>query len=253
MKDPFENITGQRQIVCFDLGGTLVEESAPQLHPIPEHIIAQIGLDDKTLSNCLLSVMDLLMKENARKAEDQIPAQKIIEDWLEKSPFNMTVKMLENAAWHMLGANATTYLKPLPFAETLLRKLKDTGTTIVALSNTALPLSILEKIMDVHQLNSYFDAIILSSECGFRKPSPKVFEKMEHSIGYTPEDIMLFIGNNIEADIAPAISRGYMTGYISQTNDNYEEANFKPTFFAKTLKALYQQICNERTPGRMPQ
>lgn len=55
-----------------------MEESAPKLHPLPESIIAQIGLDEKTLFNCLLSIIDSLMKENARQSEDQIPAPVMI-------------------------------------------------------------------------------------------------------------------------------------------------------------------------------
>ena len=40
MKHPLDNITKVRYIVGIDLGGTLVNQTAPELLPIPEHIIA---------------------------------------------------------------------------------------------------------------------------------------------------------------------------------------------------------------------
>lgn len=239
------NFTKGRYFVGFDLGGTLVDESAPQLHPLPIDFISQIGIDEKTLSQFLLYSIDQLMIENQRIADEQMPAHQILEKAITKFKFNVPIELLETAAWHLLGGATTNYLKPLPNAIEILKDLKENGATIVALSNTAMPLAVLSNIFKVHSINEFFHSVILSSECGWRKPCEKAFEQMEHSIGYTTEDYMIFIGNNYEADILPAINRGYETVYIGNNNLALN-SNPKPSIIVERIEELINLMPHKR-------
>lgn len=228
-------------IVGFDLGGTLINEEAPKFHALPEDFIQKTGFNPDQITKLLYFTIDRLMKENERQAEDQIPAKTILETALKELKIQAPVAILEEAAWYLLGGKSTTYLQPLPHAVELLQELKDLGATIVALSNTAIPLSILNRIFKTHKIDAYFKTIVLSSECGWRKPSLKAFEQLEKFISFSADDKMIFIGNSYEADISPALKRGYQTVLIS---DNYNDSDFaqKRTLIVKNLQELYEKV-----------
>lgn len=248
MTRPSSNGHERRFIVGFDLGGTLVAEAFPNLHPIPESFASQSGVDQATLTKGLFEVIGSLMQENNRRSSDQVPAREIIERWVARSLAAISADTLERAAWHLLGGDSSTYLTPLPHAVALLRALTGAGATMIALSNTALPVSIVEQIFAVHGIDGYFSAVVLSSECGWRKPSPRAFEALERSIGLTDNDAMVFVGNSFAADVAPAIERGYMAAYINRPEDPADDpATLEPTpsLSATTLPELEIQLLDQ--------
>lgn len=172
--------------------GTILDETAPKLQSIPKEFVSETGISEQNFSQFLLYSIDQLMKENFRIADDQIPAQKILKKAIAKFNVDLPIETLEEAAFHLLGGSSTDYLKPIPHAVSLLKELKDTGAIIIALSNTAIPLSVLKFILEIHNLNQYFYSIILSSECGWRKPCPRAFEQMENAVAFSSDDFMIF-------------------------------------------------------------
>ncbi|MEA5504691.1 HAD family hydrolase [Halotia wernerae UHCC 0503] len=240
------NFTEGRYIVGFDLGGTLLEEGFPKLHTIPKEISSNAGIEEEVLSQLLLYSMDQLINENQRISDEQIPAKIILEEAINYFKINISIELLEEAAWHLLGENTTSYLKPLPNAHKLLEELKQNGAILIALSNTAIPSSILDRILEVHNMRRYFSYITLSSECGWRKPHIKAFEQMESSINLTFQDSMTFIGNDYEADILPAIQKGYKTVYIGNNNlalNSYP----KPDIYVENIEKLIGIMSHDKS------
>ncbi|BDS11587.1 HAD family hydrolase [Aureispira anguillae] len=231
------NFTEGRYIVVFDLGGTLVDEAMPELKALPKALIEKTGMDEKSLTQLLYYGIDQLMKENFRLSDDQIPASTILQNTLDHFKLNISLEILEEVAWQLFGGAETTYLTPLEGARELLKDLKESGGEIIALSNTAIPKSLLNKVFETHQLGGYFDEIILSSECGWRKPSSNVFKQLEETINLTPKDFVLFVGNSYEADMLPAINRGYKTVYIGNNNLALNSIPM-PTFSVDSLDKL---------------
>ena len=81
---------------------------------------------------------------------------------------------------------------------------------------TALTLNILNRIFEVHKIKDYFDDIILSSECGFRKPYASIFDFLESKEDIKKEDFTILLGNDLNADIVPAKQRGYKTVFLTE-------------------------------------
>lgn len=80
----------------------------------------------------------------------------------------------------------------------LIRSLKKDYKTGL-LSNSAT--EYLGKIIDLHDLESLFDALIVSAEVGLVKPDPRIFEHALDQLGVSPEEAIFIDDNfrNVEA------------------------------------------------------
>jgi putative hydrolase of the HAD superfamily len=63
-------------------------------------------------------------------------------------------------------------------------------------------------LLDQLGLTRYFEAIIISCEVGFTKPSPVIFEHAAKKLGLAPRYI-LHVGDSLESDVAGAKSAGF--------------------------------------------
>ncbi len=59
-----------------------------------------------------------------------------------------------------------------------------------------------------------FDAIIISSEIGWEKPSPEIFAAAEKQLN-TPANRILHVGDSLEHDLKPAIAAGWQCVLLS--------------------------------------
>jgi len=62
-------------------------------------------------------------------------------------------------------------------------------------------------------LNQHFDIIVTPDDCGARKPDPKIFLYTLDKLNVAPENALM-IGDNLEADIAPAQALGIRVFHI---------------------------------------
>ena len=67
-------------------------------------------------------------------------------------------------------------------------------------------------------LEPYFDAIVLSGECGVHKPDRKVFDHATSQLG-VPNEACIFVGDNPDADIVGAINAGMEAVWIDVWGD----------------------------------
>jgi putative hydrolase of the HAD superfamily len=96
----------------------------------------------------------------------------------------------------------------------VLQKLKDEGYKLGLISNT-LPNT--RKILTMHNLEKYFDTIILSPEVGLFKPNKKIYEIAIKNLNLKPYEL-LFIGDEYQADVLGPRSVGM---YSFQINRKY--------------------------------
>jgi putative hydrolase of the HAD superfamily len=68
----------------------------------------------------------------------------------------------------------------------------------------------LRAILEGLGLSKYFEAIIVSCEVGFPKPSPVIFEHASKKLGMAPEFI-LHVGDSMDQDVAGAKSAGFQS------------------------------------------
>jgi putative hydrolase of the HAD superfamily len=91
-----------------------------------------------------------------------------------------------------------------PEVEATLGSLKRDGARLAVVSNWD---SRLHALLEVLGLASYFDAIVVSCETGFEKPSPVIFAKALEALGADPRST-LHVGDVPELDLEGARAAG---------------------------------------------
>ncbi|MBI5289589.1 MAG: HAD family hydrolase [Chloroflexi bacterium] len=67
-----------------------------------------------------------------------------------------------------------------------------------------------------HQLERFFDCIVIEGEFGVGKPDERVFRHALAAVGCDPEAAWM-VGDSLEADIAPAVALGIHTVWVDET------------------------------------
>jgi len=105
-----------------------------------------------------------------------------------------------------------------PKIKETLSVLEKLGLKLGIVSNTFVTGSSLEKHLEQAGLLDFFSVRIYSCEFDFRKPDTRIFKIAAERIGELPENIM-FVGDRIDADIAPAAKMG-MTAVLKKAYTN---------------------------------
>jgi putative hydrolase of the HAD superfamily len=93
---------------------------------------------------------------------------------------------------------------PYPESEAVLRRLKEQGAKIYAVSNWDIELV---KVLDDLGWRGYFDGVIASAVVGVEKPEGGIFEEALR-IGNIPRDRVIHVGNDPITDIEGASEAG---------------------------------------------
>lgn len=96
---------------------------------------------------------------------------------------------------------------PIPEAVEALRRLRDRGILVGLCSNAPYPPSLMREQLLQLGLADHFDAVVFSSEVGWRKPSPVPFQELLGQLGTRAQDSW-FIGDEVVADMEGAKAVG---------------------------------------------
>lgn len=97
-----------------------------------------------------------------------------------------------------------------PDAHELLDALRARGLRIGYVSNTYDPPEILREVMRDEGMEQRADAIVLSSELGYRKPSPRIYQAALREVD-TPAAATLFVGDRVLEDVVGPAREGMRT------------------------------------------
>jgi HAD superfamily hydrolase (TIGR01509 family) len=127
-----------------------------------------------------------------------------------------------------------------------LAKLRDRGLRLGLVSNTFLPGFVLDRHLEIHGLLDFFPVRIYSSEIGYCKPHPRIFQAALGAIGTSPENT-LFVGDLVKKDILGAQRMG-MRAVLRQRRSSYR---FHPiaNFVIRGISELHQVISALETPA----
>jgi putative hydrolase of the HAD superfamily len=89
---------------------------------------------------------------------------------------------------------------------TILDELKIRGYHLGLISNAADDLDV-QQLIDRMALRPYFDFILTSAACGFRKPHPLMFQKALNHFSFQPHQTAM-VGDTLSADISGAENLG---------------------------------------------
>jgi HAD superfamily hydrolase (TIGR01549 family) len=142
------------------------------------------------------------------------------------------------------------YLKALKlreFAKTTLKNLpqKYKVGLVSNFTHAAVIYTGLEKL----NINSYFDAVLVSEAFGWRKPSPKIFREALKRLGVEAEKT-LFVGDTPLEDIQGAKDVGMKTVFIPsqfKNLDDMKKAARQPDYFIRSLNEVLSILNSHHT------
>jgi len=136
-------------------------------------------------------------------------------------------------------------MKPMPGALDTLEKLKDRYRLGLISNFTHSPTVI--RALDELGLSQYFETVVVSADLGLRKPSPVIFRKAMEELGLSDPGKVMFVGDDVDADIIGAIGFGMVPVLISYTlRDDYR------TRLKQSLEALGDGHVKEVKEIRLP-
>ncbi len=204
--------------VTFDAGGTLIKP-----WPSVGHVYAEIAV------------------RHGYKIPPSLLNQRFTKAWRGLKNFNHA-----REEWSALvDQTFTGLLEPLP-GETFFPELydrfsepeawhifEDVRPTLDALASRGIRLAIisnwderLRPLLDKLNLAKYFEAIIVSCEIGFPKPSPVIFEHASKKLGLAPQFI-LHVGDSREHDAGGAAGAGYQHRLLDRELEDPKAGSIK--------------------------
>jgi putative hydrolase of the HAD superfamily len=128
----------------------------------------------------------------------------------------------------------------------------DTILTLDMLQNSGFHLGLVSNAgddRDVHQqvqrfgIEKYFDFILTSAACGYRKPHPFIFGVALDQWGYLPDEIAM-VGDRLDADVGGARPLGIYTIWIRRHAKKTPSTGITPDATVDTLSEIPALIIN---------
>jgi putative hydrolase of the HAD superfamily len=199
--------------ICFDYGSTLVDFTRPvaAIAAAGEGLAGKLPLAGsawKGTAGELAVALDLLLdrlvgeghrKLGTREVDIEAIHQEAIEQLLGcalNPELSAEFGAALQRAW-VAGAN------PVGPALRVVNQLRERGVRIGLCSNAPYSPDLMYEQLDRLDLRRYFDAVVFSSEIGWRKPDPRIFSELLQRIGL-PASSVWFVGDDWEADIEGA-------------------------------------------------
>lgn len=207
--------------VIFDLGGTLMYERAawePVMaqadEALTEHLRGEgMELNLSTFPREFRKRLDRYFKQREQDLLETTYSFVLREVLSEKGYGEVSESILRNALDRLFAVTQTNWALEEDTLPTL-KKLDEDGYRLGLISNAG-------DDRDVQQLalrfdiSQYFDFILTSAACSYRKPHPRIFELALSNWYILPSEAVM-VGDNLDADIRGAKSAGLYAVWISR-------------------------------------
>ncbi len=133
-------------------------------------------------------------------------------------------------------SRTTAFLAPYPGAIETLEAFRSRGARLALLTNGGARSQ--RASVDRYGLDRYFDCIVIEGEFGAGKPDERVFAHALQACGSDPEATWM-VGDNLDADIAPALSLGMYTVWVDGEGAGLPaEAVVRPHRIVRAIREL---------------
>ena len=210
-----------RKVLFFDLGSTLIYSKAPwpPIYEKADHamvdILHQAGIrvDIKSFLNNFDTFLDSYYAGRGESPFEKTTFSQLSE-LLERNGFSevpaSTLRTALDAMYAITQKNWFLEDDALP----TLKKLQGRGYRLGMISNTSDDKNV-QQLVDRYGLRPYFDFILTSAGCGFRKPDMRIFNLALDYFQVPPEQTAM-IGDTPEADILGANRLGIYSIWITR-------------------------------------
>ena len=231
--------------VIFDLGGTLMYErsswhdiTAQGDEALTKYLINQ-GME-LNLSTFPVEFRRRLGEYFSQREKDLLETSYtfvLIELLKDKGYTNLPDDIIRKALDSLFSITQTNWVLEEDALPTL-KKLEKDGYRMGLISNAG-------DDQDVHQLirrfgiASYFDFILTSAACSYRKPHPRIFELAIANWYFLPSETVM-VGDNLDADIRGAKNAGLYAVWISRRAgpSSEDQPRVQPDATVSTLSEL---------------
>lgn len=136
---------------------------------------------------------------------------------------------------HAFRRESVCTLKPFAGIKEMLGALRERGAKLYLLSNAQACFTCAE--LEETGLKEYFHGIMLSSEVGYKKPSPAFFKAAFARFSLDPAEC-LYVGNDLHDDVGGAHSVGMKCAYMETPQSGKYKNPPKPDYQAADVKEL---------------
>lgn len=249
--------------ILFDWGGTLCDVSRQ-----PEALLAGARqvvrlLKGESDPTCTGELVAEALKAEKRAAADlqgrEVDLGKLLADWAAARGWVVTDNQIEQAVEAVGMEWSDGALQPMPGALDALRQLRLRGYRLGLVSNVWIPPRFCRRELARQQMLEFLDVTVFSSEVGFRKPSPVIYEAAFSTVfpDARPEDLscVLFVGDSPVCDVIAPARFGLKTALVDGVPGMWPEADYaaaQPDFRLKTVADLLGVLQNERSADPPP-
>lgn len=209
------------QAVLFDLGNTLMYPHAPWPpifrqagEALGEYLRSRkIDIDSSLFSDEFRQRLNQYYIERERSMIETSSLAVLHNLLVEKGHDNLPPNLLRAALDQYYAVTQQNWLLEEDAASTL-EKLRSNAFRIGLVSNASDSRDVLA-LVDKFGIGEYFDFTLVSVDCGYRKPHPRIFELALSNWGYLPDEIAM-VGDRLDADIGGARPLGIYTIWIKR-------------------------------------
>ena len=231
--------------VIFDLGGTLMYEretwhsiNARADEALTKYLINQ-GLEIN-LSTFPIEFRRRLDEYFKQREKDLLETtySSVLRDVLSSKGYgSLSEKVLRNALDRLFAVTQTNWMLEEDALSTL-KKLDESGYKLGLISNAGDDKDV-QQLARGFRIASYFDFILSSAACSYRKPHPRIFELALANWYLLPSEAVM-VGDNLSADIRGAKSVGIYGIWISRRagQRTNEEIQIQPDVTVSSLSEL---------------
>jgi HAD superfamily hydrolase (TIGR01509 family) len=134
-----------------------------------------------------------------------------------------------------------TSQRPAPDAQAVLDRLQQAGLRLALVSNTLYPARCLESDLVRMGLRHVFDALVLSSGVGWRKPDQRIYLEALRRLG-TDARAAVFVGDRLREDIQGPQALGMRAVLTRQFRREELDGRILPDACIETLTALPEAL-----------
>lgn len=207
--------------VIFDLGGTLMYERAAW-HSINEQAdealtlyLREQGIEVNlsTFSREFRKRLDEYFKQREQDLLETTYSFVLRELLAGKGYKKVSESLLRRALDRLFAVTQTNWLLEEDALPTL-KRLEENGYRLGLLSNAGDDRDV-QQLAHSFGISRYFDYILTSAACSYRKPHPRIFELALSNWYFLPSEAVM-VGDNLEADVRGAQSVGLYGIWLSR-------------------------------------
>lgn len=235
--------------ILFDLNGTLIDiltdEGMEEIYRAVSHFLTYQGIDlhrDEVRDQYYRIMEDQVKSRGEEHPEFEAVAlwREFLERNLEsvRRPPRAKLQTLPRFLAEMYRGISRHRLGLYPDVKSVLEELKPRFSLAVVSdgqSAWALP------EMRATGIDGYFDSIVLSSDHGFRKPDPRLFQAALDGVGAEPKEA-LFVGNDMYRDVFGARRLGIKTVFFASNQGRRHMEGVEPDYIIYRFAELRQAV-----------